>query len=265
VEKGGIFSRHHGGNLGVELTSSKSTTETYDVFGRLVKVQEPAEGVAANYDYDEGNRLSHVELVDNTNHQHRWFSYDGLGFLRSETHPEKGATGNGSVTYGDYDAKGHAGYRYDTTAARGVNFVYDSAERLTDVNETSQAGGRPLKAFTFDTAAGYGLGKLATATGWTYSPAAGIYPDVKVTESYTYSGRGGAISAKSTQVNENGVDTERYDQAFTWSPGGELVSEKYPQCFNGACGVTGQSHFNSTSTYAHGYETGLPPVLWTLR
>jgi RHS repeat-associated protein len=235
--------------------SSKSTTETYDVFGRLVKVQEPAEGVAANYDYDEGNRLSHVELVDNTNHQHRWFSYDGLGFLRSETHPEKGATGNGSVTYGDYDAKGHAGYRYDTTAARGVNFVYDSAERLTDVNETSQAGGRPLKQFTFDTAAGYGLGKLATATGWTYSPAAGIYPDVKVTESYTYSGREGRISAKSTQVNEDGVDTESYGQAFTWSPGGELVSEKYPQCFNGACGAAGQLHFISTSTYTHGYPT----------
>jgi RHS repeat-associated protein len=224
----------------------ESTTETYDVFGRLVKVQEPSAGVTANYEYDAGNRLKHAELVNGTNRQHRYFAYDGRGFLLSETHPEKG----GSVTYGDYDARGHAGYRYDTTAARGVEFDFDSAERLLEVRETSQAGGRLLKKFTYDSATGWGNGKLATAAAWNYPPDP-YYPEVRVTESYSYGGREGRISSKSTQFAESGIDTERHDQSFTWSPGGELLSESYPVCTGGVCS-SGQPARVQNYGYAHG-------------
>ncbi|MDP9119862.1 MAG: hypothetical protein M3O15_00570, partial [Acidobacteriota bacterium] len=96
--------------------SPQTTTEIYDRQGRLYQMIEPPGGLTATYRYDIGNRLSGVSATDPSGvsgTQTRSFSYDRRGFLLSESHPEKGASGGGTVSYLNYDARGHALRRID--------------------------------------------------------------------------------------------------------------------------------------------------------
>ena len=72
------------------------TAETYDRFGRLHEVEEPVGGgTMFGYAYDEQDRLIGVDAgpTGGSTVQTRSFTYDGRGFLSSESHPEKGAVG----------------------------------------------------------------------------------------------------------------------------------------------------------------------------
>ena len=88
--------------------------------------------------------------------QGRAFTYDNRGFLNWERHPEKGSSGNGTVNYSDYDARGHAGRRREGVANGDfdIQFAYDQAERLTAVKETRLTAGahRLLKSSAMATA-----------------------------------------------------------------------------------------------------------------
>jgi YD repeat-containing protein len=57
------------------------------------------------------------------------------GLVTSEQLPEKGASGNGSVTYPSYDPRGHVGSIVDGPNNR--SYTYDRAERLTNARITS--------------------------------------------------------------------------------------------------------------------------------
>jgi hypothetical protein len=81
--------------------------------------------------------------------QTRSFSYDRAGLLQSETHPERGAAGNGSTTYPSYDSSGHLLRRI--AGANDLTFAYDPAERLFQVQETTGAQ-RILKSFNYASA-----------------------------------------------------------------------------------------------------------------
>jgi YD repeat-containing protein len=87
--------------------------ERFDQHGRLYEVVEPSAAGGANvttrYAYDAGNRLREVRTIGAG--QVRRFEYDHRGFLTRECHPEKGASGNGCVTYLDYDALGKSAAR----------------------------------------------------------------------------------------------------------------------------------------------------------
>ena len=75
--------------------------------------------------------VSTTALVSGANvTQNRSFNYDRRGFLQSESHPEKGAAGNGSVSYFGYDSRGHATRKID--GPNDLTFTFDSAERLFD-------------------------------------------------------------------------------------------------------------------------------------
>jgi len=95
---------------GVEVDAV--TTETYDRQGRLYQLTEPSgpsgADVTTTYTYDVGNRLTSAVTTSGATTQTRSFDYDNRGFLESETLPEKGEYGNGTVSYLDYDAGGHA-------------------------------------------------------------------------------------------------------------------------------------------------------------
>ena len=232
--------------------SSATTFENYDPFGRLIQITEPAlaggGGMVTKYFYDVGNRLRRVEQIEGTTTQVRTFTYDQRGFLLSETHPEKG----GTVSYLSYDAHGHAGERRDGSTASSLLFTYDAADRPLTISEAASSGGRPLKQFTYDTGTGFGLGQLATAVRFNYLPAP-INETIKVTETYSYSGVGGAISARSTQLERNGVAIERFDQTFGWDRGGEIATLGYPRCFNGSCPSTGTAGRTIANTREYGH------------
>ena len=117
--------------------SNATTTETYDRQGRLSTVAEPSGSggtvVTTTYGYDVGSRLHTTSTPSGSVTQNRAFNYDNRGFLTSEQHPEKGATGNGTVTYSSYDARGHAGRVTD--GPNDIGLVYDRAERLNQAKK----------------------------------------------------------------------------------------------------------------------------------
>src|SRR5258707_1473395 len=202
-----------------------TTTEVHDSLGRLHSVTEQSGASGAptttTYDYDLGDRLIAVA----TGSQSRAFTYDGRGFLISETHPEKGASGNGTTLYqttsgtsvtDGYDARGHARRRIDGTVDGpfDVKYTYDTAERLSKVEDPDPASNTPpkarrtLKQFTFatanapsgctDTSAGAcdaRNGKLLTGVRHNYLPATG---DLAVTDTWQYTGLGGRTSQRDT-------------------------------------------------------------------
>ena len=225
---------------GVE--TSATTTEAYDRQGRLWRVTEPSGDAGANvvtsYKYDIGNRLRQVTTSAASITQNRFFTYDNLGFLRSETHPEKGAAGNGNVTYSTYDARGHAWQKSD--GPNDLSFTYDAAERLTRVQETgtpSQAG-RALKTFSYAPDNGgtsdWRKGKLQQASRYNYATANGSPVTVQVTETYTYGGRDGRVSRRDTQASTG----EAFTQAFTYNDLGLVSSLTYPTCTHTGCTQT---------------------------
>ncbi|MFL6192558.1 MAG: hypothetical protein ACJ75H_00195, partial [Thermoanaerobaculia bacterium] len=214
---------------GVESTAT--TTEIYDLHGRLLSVAEPsgANGavVTTTYGYDVGNRLASVSTPATVSGtavtQTRGLAYDRAGLLQSETHPEKGASGNGSVTYPRYDSRGHVLRKVD--GANDLTFAYDAAERLTQVQETGGSA-RVLKAFSYATANGtndWRQGKLRTATRYNYVTMSGVAATVQVTETYIYGGRDGRVSQRDTAVAKNGSNVGSFTQGFTYNDLG-LVS-----------------------------------------
>lgn len=218
-----------------------TTTERYDRQGRLWHVEEPSGAggalITTTYGYDVGNRLKSVTTPAASGSQSRSFIYDQRGFLLSETHPEKGATGNGTVTYSNYDARGHAGRKTD--GPNDLAFIYDPAERLTKVNVYVTNGtGPPLKDFSYASAnngADRRLGKLRVATRYNY--VAGI--TVKVDETYVYSGRQGRVSQKDTATIVNpqpgSPAGDSFTQTFAYTPLGQPGSVSYPLCTHAGC------------------------------
>ena len=198
--------------------TSSTTTEIHDRQGRLWRVIEPGTGTQTTYGYDEGSRLSSVSMAGPVT-QTRLFAYDNLGFLRSETHPEIGAAGNGAVTYSRYDSRGNAGRMSD--AGRTLDYAYDAAERLLTV--TSAAAGL-MKQFHYDTAATRGLGKVHRAIRHNYLPGVG---DVVVTEAFDYAGVGGRVSSVRTT---NTVNDLEFQTSQTYDALGRVRDLIYPTC-----------------------------------
>lgn len=244
-------------SAGTVSESTATTTEVYDRQGRLYQVQEPAEAngtTTTTYTYDVGNRLTRVQQATSLGTQNRWFTYDQRGFLLSEQHPEKGASGNGTVTYSNYDARGHAGTKVDGAAT--LTFVHDRAERLVSV---SQQGVGPLKAFTYGNSNAAGVrtnGRLETATRYNYVSAP-FNATVQVVESYTYGGRQGRVSQKNTLHVFNGVNKETFVQSYTYNALGAVASLSYPACtYLPSCPTTVTR--TVTFTYTNGLLTAVP-------
>lgn len=236
---------------GAVTEAAAKTTETYDHHGRLAKVTEPSGAggadVSTTYDYDVADRLIHVKTVAGAVTQNRWFNYDGRGFLTSEDHPEKGATGNGKVQYFTYDARGHASRLVD--GPNDLTYVYDAAERLKDVKETAGSL-RLLKHFDYDTAAGWGNGKMAKATRYNYPLLVGAPHTAQITETYAYNGVDGRASQRDTEMIFDGTPKEAFTQSFTWTALGDVDTLTYPACIAGRCPAT------TTRTVTNGYTLG---------
>jgi RHS repeat-associated protein len=227
-----------------------TTVETYDRQGRLWKVTEPsgASGadVSTTYGYDAGNRLKSVSTAAAEGTQTRTFTYDGRGVLVSETHPEKGVSGNGTVTYSSFDASGRPTRKVD--GSFDLRFLYDRAERLTQIN---QGGARLWKEFTFGVS-GVENGKLKTAIRHNHHDLYAI--NVIVTESYTYGGAGGRVSQRDTGTSEGTI----FRQNFTYDDRGRTATLGYPFCPAGSTCAPLTGLGTLTNTYTNGFLTSIP-------
>lgn len=235
------------------------TIREVDRYGRLRKVRElsgPAvpglEETLTTYDYDVGNRLT--ESVSGTDlTQTRHFVYDNRAFLLSETHPEKGALGNGTVFYYDYDSAGLPHRMLD--GPHDLTSVYDFLGRLIRTNDRNQ-GNRIVTLLKWDIGAGLGEGKLKDATHYNYVDlpwSSAGEETVSVRQVFTYSGVGGAVSRKITKVLWS-LDNVTFRQDFTYDDLGMLVSQKYPRCT--APGFCASSEANDVRTVTRSYTNG---------
>lgn len=204
--------------------------------------------------------------------QTRLFNYDNRGFLTSETMPEKGVSGNGTVTYSNYDSMGHVGEQVD--GQNDLFFYYDAQGRPTDVKERRNfTYYRALKSFTYGNGTGTdkSLGKLQTATryNWILNPFVDNPTDpvgVAIRETYTYSGVAGRLSTKLTEFNAKTPSSPlspRFVQTFTYDNLGFLSSQTYPECANSTCVDSGMKKSRTVSAvYTNGWLTsvknGLP-------
>ncbi len=241
-----------------------TTTETVDGHGRLASVTEPlATPVTTSYGYDVGNRLTSVTTDAPEGQQLRFFTYDLAGLLTSEQHPEKGVSGNGTVAYPEYDARGHLRHRIDGTTggAFDVTFVYDAAERLTHVQDLDPANiRRDLKFFEYgidNPSNNPRLGKLKTATRHNYQPAPG--GDITVAETYTYGGPNGRVSLRETAVG-GALPANTFTLGQSWDDLGNAATVTYPS--NAAFTATpsrtvGYSYTNALLTGVNGYTNSM--------
>jgi RHS repeat-associated protein len=265
-----------GWNGSAVTETQATTTEIYDRQGRLYQVFEPAnaDGTSSTttYAYDVGGRLKQVSQTAknsagaNTT-QNRSFTYDNRGLLLSEIHPEKGTSGNGTVSYLSYDARGHAGRILD--GPNDLTFTYDGAERVTQIRETGggflgcvatwTSGPRCLKTFAYATGNGTGdwrLGKLQTAKRYNYPVIGAATYTAPATETYTYGGKQGRVSKRDTSVSVNGGSPESFTQSWTWNDLGDTASTTYPKCTHAAC--TAATNRTVSPAYTHGWLTAVP-------
>ncbi|HVT56883.1 MAG TPA: RHS repeat-associated core domain-containing protein [Thermoanaerobaculia bacterium] len=241
------------------------SNEIYDRFGRLISVVENSGDcgaqVTTNYAYDVGDRLTQVSTSTTVNgvptNQTRSFNYDSLGFLRSETHPEKGASGNGTVFYSNYDAVGKVGRKQD--GPNDLSYIYDRAEHLIQVNETNV---RLLKTFSYSGGNGAGdwsNGKLKTSTRYNYPQLGSTVYTVAISQTYTYGGLDGRVSNRVTQnsVNNSSIP-EIWSTTFTYDPLGKLQTVSYPACQFDKCISDGATQARTvTNLYSQGLLTGV--------
>jgi RHS repeat-associated protein len=232
-----------------------TTNEIYDRQGRLIQVTEP-NGVITKYEYDVGSRLKRVcqGASGSLCGQERLFTYDNRGFLTSEKHPEKGASGNGTVSYLNYDSRGHA--RRVIDGPNDLTYTYDRAERLSQIRETV-AGGRTLKVFNYGSAnvgGNYVLGKVQQAQRYNYPVIGGTPYTALITETYTYGGLQGRVSQRDTQLSVNGGTNESFTESFGWDALGNPQTINYPQCTVAGCTSAARS---VTNVYTNGWLTAI--------
>ena len=187
---------------------------TYDEDGKVTRVREQdSEGqytVDTDYAYDTLARLTTITQGAQT----RSFTYDALGRLKSETHPEKGTT-----TYG-YDQNSNLVSRTD---ARGITttMTYDALNRIT---QKSYSDSTPAVSYYYDSAPPESpigiqnpVGRLTKVTTTTSG--------VTVTNYYSYCSC--SSPEREATVIADGT-TRTYTTSYTYNYLGQLTAITYP-------------------------------------
>jgi RHS repeat-associated protein len=245
--------------------TAASVTEVYDRQGRLWRVNEPSNpttgaNVTTEYAYDEGNRIGVVKTTAPEGTQFRYFDYDGLGHLNSETHPEKGGL---QVKYSKYDPLGNFGRVQDSASGpNDLTFTCDRAGRQTQVRETGGAA-RVLKQLTYAdpaTSCGACNGKIRQALRNNYVTIGATPYTIAITETYTYGGPLGAITQRDTSARTNGATTgEDFTQTFGYNSLGQVNNLGYPQCTHLDCTSDGAAQPRTvTASYVNGWLSKIP-------
>ena len=219
-----------------------STIETYDPRGRLMSVEEGANTsspLTTSYGYDIGGRLVSVNIGS----QSRAFTYDGRGLLTQEQHPELGVNGNGTVSYTEYDSRGHA--RRKTAGSVDLQTTFDFAERVKQIDDVSVTPSRKLKEFA------YTGGRLFAAARFNCDSVLG---DIAVTESYQYDDEGRVARRDPSIGSTTNFDGLDFFFFRTYNDLSEIDALNYP-CRKTAAGDC--NSFDPPRQVSHGYTDGL--------
>lgn len=245
--------------------SEALTIETYDIFGRLVKLAEPAGSggalIDAQYSYGTGGQLGHITHSGPVIQHRKWF-YDRRGFLESEEIPERGTLPETRLKFGNYDAMGRPGFQHIGPGGNGVTFERDLAGRLRFVREEGTSA--VLKEFVYDTGAGRGLGKLAIAKSYNDFTYADYDHTLEVRETYEYSGIAGAPSKRTTLFLRDGIGQEQFATTLGLDRIGQVLTVGYPGCTGGSCGSPGQASRTVNYSYTRGFLTAVPGYLTSI-
>jgi RHS repeat-associated protein len=226
-----------------------TTTYRYDVFGRLISVTEPNGIDVTSYTYDLNDKLISVTQGG----QLRTFAFDALGFLRSETTPEKGtvtfikigslgnvrekAEGGGLLLSAFYEAAGRLACQMAGTPPAGATCATAGLALLV---KNCYDGGAGCPGGTFPG------GKLTQRVG--YNP---LSPGQNtVTENYTYSNAAGRLSTKTTTVSGVPLGFGTVTESWTYNLLGLLSSHTLPK-------LSTDSAVTATTQYSNGIPIGL--------
>jgi RHS repeat-associated protein len=197
---------HHSENA-VTFTDEAGVQQrqVFNGLGQLVRIDESNPTLetprVTSYSYTSTGSLTRVLQSP----QYRNFSYNWLGQLVAEDHPETGITAYG------YDAAGNLNHRRD---ARGIDtyFSYDALNRLRTV---AYSDGTPSVTNSYDAAPFTGL-----LTQVTTGPAEATKNSII----YAYSGAGQVSSETRSFSGVSGTFTSSY----TYDYDGRLLSITYP-------------------------------------
>jgi len=226
-----------------------SSTETFDVFGRLRAVDEGSGSEATHVAYGYSiDRMTSVSFGV----QPRTFVYDGAGLLASETHPESGTT-----TFPAYNALGSVLQRRPADCKYNLDYEYDPAGRATVVKGGCSLAD-VLKQYTYGLDSVTGdkrLGKLISTVRWNQTPS-GLF---SVRETFTYGDDAGRLTGKLTSVIKSGVvpaiPIQQFEQSFQYDQLDALERASYPVCLSYSCGQP--SNDGVVYTYSNGLLTSV--------
>ncbi len=211
----------------------------------------------------EGHQDRVITGVEVAQRQYREMIHDGRGLMISETLPEIGTSGNGTLQY-RYDSLGKP---IEKTLDQGstLRYRHDRAGRLVAVQEVTVDGSeRPLKEFYYHRSNVDNkptAGKLSMAKRHNYGRPPGTTgeADLIVTEIHRYGALNGRKSETETRLSGRGLDPKIFRQVFTWSTFGQLAGSYQPQCVTYHCAGVGATH-KVNRWYQQGHLRGVSGI-----
>jgi RHS repeat-associated protein len=226
------------------------TSFGYDAVGRQIRKTDPL-GNVATYGYDAVNNL--VQVTDRNNRQ-RTFTYDGVNRLTQENWLN--LNNNTPVRTIDltYDAVGNLIKSTDVDST--YNFVYDSRDRVTQVNNTGITGLAPVNLnYTYD-----GTGNRTSVSDNLGVRVNSTYDARNLLTSQTWQGTGIDPARVEYSYDSRGdrTQTKRFSDLVGTQPVGSSTFS-----YDTLQRLTGLTHFNGTgSTLAnYGYNYNLASIL----
>lgn len=201
----------------------RSNLEVLDSEGRLVR-SEAADGTIRRHEYDLDSNLIRVSSETAVDPQIALSTrrYDGRGLLVEETDADGEA-----LLYFGYDALGNL-----TREEREGAILLRELDRAGRLVRVAVEGGPVLKELSYaaeNDIGEWGAGKLRQAVRYNHG-VPGVAGPLRVVEDFSYAGRGGRLSERTTSLRDDSGVKLAFSSSATYAEMGQLASLGYPEC-----------------------------------